>query len=67
MKKYLISAFALLLPLLGQAQGSVSYSMPQTVLVFKVDAQREQFFAGPYARYASAPSCMTGCPTPSLR
>ena len=52
MKKYLISAFVLLLPLLGQAQGSVSYSMPQTVLVFKVDAQREQFFAGPYARYA---------------
>ncbi|MBP5566150.1 MAG: DUF4831 family protein [Bacteroidales bacterium] len=52
MKKCLISIAALLLPLLGQAQGSVSYSMPQTVLVFKVDAQREHFFAGPYARYA---------------
>ena len=42
----------LLLPLLGKAQGNVSYSMPQTVLVFNVEAQREQFYAGPYAQYA---------------
>ena len=52
MKKYLFIAFALLLSLSARAQGSVSYSMPQTVLVFSVDAQKESFYAGPYARYA---------------
>ena len=52
MKKYLITAIALLIALPGRSQGSVSYSMPQTVLVFNVDAQKESFYAGPYARYA---------------
>ena len=52
MKKYLVIAAALLLSLTVRAQSSVSYSMPQTVLVFNVDAQKESFFAGPYARYA---------------
>ncbi len=35
-----------------RAQGSVSYALPQTVLVFRVDVEQEVFFAGPYARYA---------------
>ena len=52
MKKYLIAAIALILALPVRGQGSVSYSMPQTVLVFNVDAQKESFYAGPYARYA---------------
>lgn len=52
MKKTIIIAFAMLCPLLGRAQGNVSYSMPQTVLVFNVEAQKEQFYAGPYARFA---------------
>lgn len=52
MKKCFIIAAALLLSLAGRAQGTVSYSMPQTVLVFNVEAQKESFYAGPYARYA---------------
>lgn len=52
MKKTILIAFAMLSSLLGRAQGNVSYSMPQTVLVFNVEAQREQFYAGPYAQYA---------------
>lgn len=34
------------------AQGSVSYALPKTVLVFRVDVEQEMFYAGPYARYA---------------
>lgn len=52
MKKIFIAVVAVLAALPGKAQGSVSYSMPQTVLVFNVEAQREHFFAGPYAAYA---------------
>ena len=52
MKKCFIIAAAMLLSLAGRAQGTVSYSMPQTVLVFNVEAQKESFYAGPYARYA---------------
>ena len=52
MKKTLLFLLAALTALPGLAQGTVSYSMPQTVLVFKVDAQKETFYAGPYARYA---------------
>ena len=52
MKRTIIILATLLLPLLGKAQGNVSYSMPQTVLVFNIEAQREQFYAGPYAQYA---------------
>lgn len=52
MKKPLILLFAALLPLFAGAQSAVSYSLPQTVLVFNVEAQKETFYAGPYARYA---------------
>jgi len=52
MKKLLFIISLMLLPWLLRAQGTVSYSMPQTVLVFSVEAQKETFYAGPYARYA---------------
>ena len=52
MKKSLILIIAALTPLFAAAQSAVSYSLPQTVLVFNVEAQRESFYAGPYARYA---------------
>ncbi|MCR5519509.1 MAG: DUF4831 family protein [Bacteroidales bacterium] len=52
MKKLMIIIAVMLLPTLVKAQGTVSYSMPQTVLVFSVEAQKETFYAGPYARYA---------------
>lgn len=32
--------------------GTLSYALPQTTLTFEVTAQREQFYAGPYAKYA---------------
>ncbi len=32
--------------------GTISYALPQTTLTFEVTAQREQFYAGPYAKYA---------------
>lgn len=34
------------------AQGTVRYSLPNTVVHLKVTAAREDFFAGPYAAYA---------------
>ena len=52
MKKLIFIIAVMLLPQLVRAQGTVSYSMPQTVLVFSVEAQKETFYAGPYARYA---------------
>ncbi|MBQ1648835.1 MAG: DUF4831 family protein, partial [Bacteroidales bacterium] len=52
MKKLLFFIAVMLMPQLVRAQGTVSYSMPQTVLVFSVEAQKESFYAGPYARYA---------------
>ena len=32
--------------------GYVTYSLPQTVLSLEVEAVRETFYAGPYAKYA---------------
>lgn len=32
--------------------GSVSYALPQTTIVLEVEAVREYFYAGPYARFA---------------
>ena len=32
--------------------GTVSYALPKTVLVFDVKAEKESFYAGPYAKYA---------------
>ena len=32
--------------------GTLTYSLPSTVITIEVEAVREQFFAGPYARYA---------------
>ena len=34
------------------AYGTVSYALPQTTIVFEVEAVKEYFYAGPYARYA---------------
>lgn len=33
--------------------GTLAYSLPKTTLSFEVTAVREQFYAGPYAKYAS--------------
>jgi hypothetical protein len=52
MKKVLTILAAAFATLTGSAQGGVSYSLPQTVLVFNVEAQKETFYAGPYARFA---------------
>ena len=53
MKKTFI---ALILALAGipaaTAQNTVSYALPQTTLEFTVDAVKETFHAGPYARFA---------------
>ncbi|MGN0201821.1 MAG: DUF4831 family protein [Candidatus Cryptobacteroides sp.] len=32
--------------------GAVSYALPQTTIILEVEAVREYFYAGPYARYA---------------
>jgi hypothetical protein len=34
------------------AAGAVSYDLPQTTIVFEVEAVKENFYAGPYAKYA---------------
>lgn len=34
------------------AVGTVSYALPQTTIVFEVEAVREYFYAGPYAKFA---------------
>lgn len=36
----------------AKAQNTVSYALPQTTLEFTVEAVRESFHAGPYARFA---------------
>lgn len=57
-KKTFILASALLLAtsLSAMAQtnpsGTLTYSLPQTVLTFEVDAVQESYYAGPYAKYA---------------
>lgn len=32
--------------------GTVSYALPQTTITIEVEAVREYFYAGPYAKYA---------------
>ena len=32
--------------------GTVSYALPQTTITMEVEAVREYFYAGPYAKYA---------------
>ena len=32
--------------------GTVSYSLPQTTITIEVEAVREYFYAGPYAKFA---------------
>lgn len=34
-------------------EGSLAYALPQTVITLEVEAVQENFYAGPYARYAS--------------
>jgi len=53
----IISAIALIVPSFksmaqSDPQGTLSYALPQTSLTFEVEAQKEQFYAGPYAKYA---------------
>lgn len=60
--KPMIRVFAALtlafLPLASSAKGEqdpegyVSYSLPMTTISLEVEAEQEQFYAGPYARYA---------------
>ena len=53
MKKTILTAALTLLAVSAFSQSAaVSYSLPQTVLVFEVEAVRETFAAGPYALYA---------------
>lgn len=61
MKKTLVVAVALLsvasLQVRAQKadfdpEGTVSYALPQTSLIFDVEAVQEKFYAGPYARFA---------------
>lgn len=53
-----LMALLLALPFAASAQkssdpeGYVTYSLPSTTLVLDVEAMRESFYAGPYARYA---------------
>ena len=59
-RKILSSALILALAFQASAQeylgtdpvGTVSYALPQTVIRPEVKAEKESFYAGPYARYA---------------
>lgn len=51
MKLWIAGALSLLVLLPLKAQ-EVSYALPSTTLVVKVEFQQEQFFAGPYAPFA---------------
>lgn len=56
-KSFSLLAALLLLPSFGAGaqesiSGTVSYALPQTALVFEVEAVQEKFYAGPYAKYA---------------
>lgn len=51
MKRITLLALTLGLALSAKAQ-EVTYALPNTVFTVKVTVQQEQFFAGPYARYA---------------
>ena len=53
MKKFFAAlSLSLAFALVATAQGGVVYSLPQTTLEFTVEASRETFHAGPFARYA---------------
>lgn len=60
MKVYLLMTLLCLVSAVSGAQGKstglpdteISYSLPLTVLSFDVEAERTEFFAGPYAKYA---------------
>ena len=55
MKKTLatIASALMLVPAFAQdPQGSIVYSLPSTTLNFDVEAVQENFYAGPYAKYA---------------
>lgn len=62
MKKLIILSFLALAPLSAGAQNSVTYALPRTVLVLNVEAQREVFYAGPYAKYSEK---YLGVPAPA--
>lgn len=52
MKKLIVMA-AILLPLQALAQqGTISYFLPRTTVIFDVTARQEVFHAGPYAKFA---------------
>ena len=48
----LLSAASLHLSAQDKSTVSVTYALPQTSLSFEVEAVKESFFAGPYAKYA---------------
>ncbi len=53
MKKTVLALFVTLAgSLAATAQNTVSYALPQTTLEFTVEANKETFHAGPYARFA---------------
>ena len=51
-ENYMILASAILAAALAVADQTVSYSLPQTVIVVEISATREQWEAGPYAQWA---------------
>lgn len=58
MVRMFLMTVLLMMPVLASAQkssdpeGYVTYSLPSTVIVLDVEAVQENFYAGPYARYA---------------
>ncbi|MBQ8837711.1 MAG: DUF4831 family protein [Bacteroidales bacterium] len=61
MKKSIRNLLVLMLAVLPTAsfardgqdpEGYITYSLPMTAIVLDVEAQQEQFYAGPYAKYA---------------
>lgn len=53
MKRWITSSiFAAFLALLPSYAQEVSYALPSTTLLVKVEIEQEQFFAGPYAEFA---------------
>ena len=35
------------------SEGTVSYALPQTTIVFNVEARQDVFYAGPFAKYSA--------------
>ena len=52
MKKIFLFTILTLAAVVSAAAQEVAYSLPKTVLKLDVSAEREVFFAGPYAKYA---------------